>query len=175
MIFTAIWVIGAAITFWTVETSEVTNVFTYGGEALVSYPMPIYAEGVRRFFTYVVPLVFVTYLPALYILEKADPLGLPPVLQLCSPVVAVVFLFVARFCWALGVRHYQGTGSDTRRLPPRPGRGQGRGYSMIESTDLRKSFRVHKRQPDGLLRFIRRQAVDVEAVAGVSFTVAPAR
>jgi ABC-2 type transport system permease protein len=111
VIFTAIWVIGAAITFWTVETSEVTNVFTYGGEALVSYPMPIYAEGIQRFFTYVVPLVFVSYLPALYILERPDPLGLPPFLQLCSPIVAVAFLLVARFCWALGVRHYQGTGS----------------------------------------------------------------
>jgi ABC-2 type transport system permease protein len=111
VIFTAIWVIGAAITFWTVETSEVTNVFTYGGEALVSYPMPIYAEGLRRFFTFVVPLAFVAYLPALYILERQDPLGLPPALQLCSPIVAVAFLVAARCCWALGVRHYQGTGS----------------------------------------------------------------
>ncbi len=111
VIFTAIWVIGAAITFWTVETSEVTNVFTYGGEALVSYPMPIYAQGIRHFFTFVVPLVFVSYLPALYILERPDPLGLPPFLQLCSPVVAVAFLLVARVCWAFGVRHYLGTGS----------------------------------------------------------------
>ena len=110
-IFTAIWVIGAAITFWTVETSEVTNVFTYGGEALVSYPMPIYAEGIRWFFTYVVPLAFVSYLPAIYILERADPLGLPPLLQVCSPVVAALFLVAARVCWAFGVRHYQGTGS----------------------------------------------------------------
>ena len=111
VIFTAIWVIGAAVTFWTVETSEITNVFTYGGEALVSYPMSIYAEGIRRFFTYVVPLAFVSYLPALYILERPDPLGLPPALQLCSPIVAGLFLVAARFCWALGVRHYQGTGS----------------------------------------------------------------
>ena len=111
VIFTAIWVIGAAITFWTVETSEITNVFTYGGELLVSYPMSIYAEGLRRFFTFVVPLVFVSYLPGLYILERPDPLGIPPVFQLCSPVVAVAFLLVARGCWALGVRHYQGTGS----------------------------------------------------------------
>lgn len=111
VIFTAIWVIGAAVTFWTVETSEVTNVFTYGGEALVSFPMPIYAEGIRWFFTYVVPLVFVSYLPALYILEKPDPLGLPPFLQLCSPFVALLFLAAARGCWALGVGHYQGTGS----------------------------------------------------------------
>jgi ABC-2 type transport system permease protein len=111
VIFTAIWVIGAAVTFWTVETSEVTNVFTYGGEALVSYPMPIYAEGIRWFFTYIVPLAFVSYLPAIYILERSDPLGLPPILQLCSPIVAAVFLVAARLCWAFGVRHYQGTGS----------------------------------------------------------------
>jgi ABC-2 type transport system permease protein len=111
VIFSAIWVIGAAITFWTVETSEVTNVFTYGGSELVSWPMPIYADGLRRFFTYVVPLAFVTYLPSLYILERPDALGLPPVLQLCSPIVAIAFLLVARGCWGLGVRHYQGTGS----------------------------------------------------------------
>jgi ABC-2 type transport system ATP-binding protein len=42
---------------------------------------------------------------------------------------------------------------------------------MIEALDLRKTFRVHRRQTNGLLRMVRRQAVDVEAVAGVSFTV----
>jgi ABC-2 type transport system permease protein len=111
VIFSAIWVIGAAVTFWTVETSEVTNVFTYGGSELVSWPMPIYADGLRRFFTFIVPLAFVSYLPSLYILERPDSLGLPPVLQLSSPVVALAFLLVARVCWGLGVRHYQGTGS----------------------------------------------------------------
>jgi ABC-2 type transport system permease protein len=111
VIFGAIWVIGAAITFWTVQTSEVTNVFTYGGEELVSYPMPVYGEGLRRIFTFVVPLAFVTYLPALYILDRPDPLGLPPVLQFCSPLVAAAFFLVARCAWALGVRHYQSTGS----------------------------------------------------------------
>ena len=111
VIFGAIWVIGAAITFWTVQTSEVTNVFTYGGDELVSYPMTVYGEGLRRFFTFVVPLAFVTYLPALYILDRPDPLGLPPALQFCSPLVATAFFLVARGAWALGVRHYQSTGS----------------------------------------------------------------
>lgn len=110
-IFGAIWVIGAALTFWTVQTSEVTNVFTYGGEELVSYPMSVYGEGTRRFFTFVVPLAFVTYLPALYILDRPDPLGLPLALQFCSPLVAAVFFLVARGAWSLGVRHYQSTGS----------------------------------------------------------------
>ncbi|MCC6179412.1 MAG: ABC-2 family transporter protein [Chloroflexi bacterium] len=110
-IFVAIWVIGAAVTFWTVQTSEVTNVFTYGGEELTSYPLPIFAEGLRRFFTFVVPLAFVSYLPALYILDHPDPLGLPPALQLCSPLVAAGFFVVARLTWAFGVRHYQSTGA----------------------------------------------------------------
>ena len=111
VIFGAIWVIGAAITFWTVQTSEVTNVFTYGGSELVGHPLPIYAGWLRRLFTFVVPLAFVTYLPALYILERPDPLGLPPVLQFCSPLVAAAFFLVARAAWSVGVRHYQSTGS----------------------------------------------------------------
>ena len=111
VIFCAIWVIGAAITFWTVQTSEVTNVFTYGGSELVGHPMPIYATWLRHFFTFVVPLAFVTYLPALYILDRPDPLGLPRVLQLCSPLVAAAFFLAARGAWSFGVRHYQSTGS----------------------------------------------------------------
>ena len=110
-IFCAIWVIGAAVTFWTVETSEVTNVFTYGGAELVAHPLPIYADWLRRFFTFVIPLAFVSYLPALYILDRSDPLGLPDVLQFCSPLVAAAFLLAAREAWGLGVRHYQSTGS----------------------------------------------------------------
>src|SRR5919205_4085447 len=42
---------------------------------------------------------------------------------------------------------------------------------MIEALDLRKSFRVHRSTSKGLLRLVRRDAVDVEAVAGVSFSV----
>lgn len=111
VIFCAIWVIGAAITFWTVQTSEVTNVFTYGGSELVGHPMSIYGDWLRRFFTFVVPLAFVTYLPALYILGRPDPNGLPRALQFCSPLVAAAFFLLARAAWSFGVRHYQSTGS----------------------------------------------------------------
>ena len=42
---------------------------------------------------------------------------------------------------------------------------------MIEALDVRKTFRIHRSRGNGLLRLVRRQAVDVEAVAGVSFSV----
>lgn len=111
VIFASIFVIGAAVTFWTVQTSEVTNVFTYGGSAFVENPLPIYAGWLWRLFTFVVPLAFITYLPALYILDRSDPLGLPRALQFCSPLAAAGFFLLARAAWAFGVRHYQSTGS----------------------------------------------------------------
>jgi ABC-2 type transport system ATP-binding protein len=42
---------------------------------------------------------------------------------------------------------------------------------MIEAIDLRKSFRVHRGRGKGILRYVRRDGIDVEAVAGVTFKV----
>lgn len=111
LIFCGIWVIGAAVTFWTIQTSEVTNVFTYGGSMMATYPFSIFGDLLRRFFTFVVPLAFVSYLPGLFLLDRPDPLGLPTHLQLASPLVAVLFFLPAYLAWTLGVRHYQSTGS----------------------------------------------------------------
>jgi ABC-2 type transport system permease protein len=110
-IFFSIFVLGAAFCFWTVQAKEATHVFTYGGDGLASYPLDIYRGSVRRFFTFIVPLAFVNYEPALYLLGRPDPLGLPDVVRLLSPVAAIVMAILARFGWQRGVRHYQSTGS----------------------------------------------------------------
>lgn len=111
VVFACIMVVGGSLSFWTVQDSEALNVFTYGGCELVSYPMSIYGEWLRRFFTFVIPLAFITYLPALVILDKPDPLGLPRALHSTSPLVALLFLLAAGVVWRLGLRQYQGTGS----------------------------------------------------------------
>ena len=79
---------GGAFCFWTVEGKEVMNIFSYGGVA-GGYPLDIYADWLRRFVTFVLPLAFVSYYPALYILDRPDPLGLPDGVRLLSPVAAV--------------------------------------------------------------------------------------
>ncbi len=110
-IFVSIWVIGATSTFWLVRTLEILNAFTYGGNQLTSYPMNIYAGWLRRFVIFVVPLAFVNYFPALYVLGKRDPLGAPGVVRFVSPAVALALLALARWVWGFGVRHYRSTGS----------------------------------------------------------------
>jgi viologen exporter family transport system permease protein len=111
VIYGSVWVTGSCLAFWTTEGGEFTNAFTYGGNFLTQYPINIYSEWARRFLAYVVPMAFVSYFPALYVLGKRDPLGLPSFLRFLSPLVAVAALVVAGSVWRLAVRHYRSTGS----------------------------------------------------------------
>jgi ABC-2 type transport system permease protein len=110
-IFFSIFVLGAVFCFWMVQAREATNVFTYGGDFTSSYPLDVYRGWLRRFVTFVVPLAFVNYYPALYVLDRADPLGLPGWVRLLSPAVALLLGIIAWRAWAFGVRHYQSTGT----------------------------------------------------------------
>lgn len=110
VIFGGMWVTTASLSFWTVNTSEVANAFTYGGNYAAQYPLEIFSGWLRRVLT-IVPLAFVNYYPALWVLGRRDPTGLPGAARFASPVVAVVVVLVARAVWTSGVRHYRSTGS----------------------------------------------------------------
>jgi ABC-2 type transport system permease protein len=110
-IFAGVWIAGASISFWTTDIREVTNVFTYGGSFLASYPIGIFGAWLRRFLAFVVPMAFVAYYPCVTILGKHDPVAGQPWLGLLSPVVALATLAAGRQAWQIGVRHYRSTGS----------------------------------------------------------------
>jgi ABC-2 type transport system permease protein len=110
-IFSAVFIVGACVTFWFVGSSEFSNAFTYGGQSMTAYPLNVFGPWIRRLLAYVIPLAFVAYLPGLYVLDKPDPLGLPAVFRYLSPLVAIATLLVARAVWHYAVRHYRSTGS----------------------------------------------------------------
>jgi ABC-2 type transport system permease protein len=110
VIFASVWIVFACIAFWTVDGGEFTNAFTYGGNFLAQYPIDIYGAWLRRFLAYLIPLAFVCYFPALYILGKNDPLGLPRALQFLSPFVALAAVGVAGGVWRFAVRRYRSAG-----------------------------------------------------------------
>jgi ABC-2 type transport system permease protein len=111
VIFASTFVLGSCLSFWTVNSAEAANAFTYGGNYMTSYPLDIYGPWLRRIFAFVVPLAFVTYFPGLYLLDKPDPLGFPEYFQFLAPVAAIAFAAVAAFVWRTAVRHYRSTGS----------------------------------------------------------------
>lgn len=111
LVFVSILLLGATICFWTVETTELTNILTYGGREMLSYPLTIYHQILQRLFIFVVPLAFGTYIPVCYVLGRDLPFGLPDWLAFVSPLAALVFALVALIFWRFGVHHYQSTGN----------------------------------------------------------------
>jgi len=111
VIFCGVWVAFAAIAFWLIDSGEVANAFTYGGNYMAQYPVNIFGPWLRRFVIYLVPLAFVAYFPALYILGKEDELGLPEAFQFASPLAATASVAGGWAVWRAAVRRYRSTGS----------------------------------------------------------------
>jgi ABC-2 type transport system permease protein len=109
--FGGLFVIGATITFWTVESLEAINIFTYGSSYMIAFPMHIYQDWLRRFYTFVIPAIFLNYYPTLYFLDKPDPFQMPALAPFLAPLVGFGMLGVALAGWRYGIRYYQGTGS----------------------------------------------------------------
>lgn len=110
-IYAALIVIGATVTFWTIKTPEVINIFLFGGEQLSRYPLSIYQEWLRAIFLFLIPVGFANYPAALYLLGRPDPGGLPAWAAWCAPLAAAAFLAAALRFWRLGVSRYTSTGS----------------------------------------------------------------
>ena len=110
VIFGSVWTVGSCLAFWTTDGGEFANAFTYGGNFMAQYPIDIFSSWMRRFLAYIVPLAFVCYFPALYVLDKPDPLGLPRALDFSSPFVALLGVCVAGAAWRFAVRHYRSAG-----------------------------------------------------------------
>jgi ABC-2 type transport system permease protein len=109
--FFAILCSAATFSFWSPQTAEIANVFTYGGQFMTSYPMHIYQTWLRDLFTFVIPMAFINYYPALWLLNRDDPLGLPSWVPFLAPLVSILALMASLAFWRLGLRFYQSTGS----------------------------------------------------------------
>ncbi|WP_443056655.1 ABC transporter permease [Streptomyces sp. MUM 178J] len=110
-IFGALFVGGAAFQFFAQDAAEVQNSFTYGGNTLLQYPPTIFARDLVRGVTFVVPLAFVNWLPAMHVLGRPYPLDLPQWTAFASPLVAAGCCALAGLAWRAGLRAYRSTGN----------------------------------------------------------------
>ncbi|MFG2134118.1 ABC transporter permease [Streptomyces sp. NPDC048751] len=111
VIFCAVFVAGAAFQFVAQDASEVQNAFTYGGTTLLQYPPTVFGKELVRGVTFVLPLAFVNWVPAAYVLGRPYPLGLPEWAAFAPPLVAAVCCVLAGAAWRAGLRSYRSTGS----------------------------------------------------------------
>lgn len=105
-LFSGLFLIYAALSFFTLEGLEFMNVFTDGAREYGKYPVNIYGKRMLQFSTFIVPYGLVQYYPLLYLLGRVDS----PV-YCFLPLLAVLFLAPCYGLWRFGMRHYQSAGS----------------------------------------------------------------
>lgn len=111
VIYGALWVICSAVQFLAGESPDLLNTVVASGNLLTQYPLAVYGRQAVRALTWVVPLAFVNWQPALFVLDRPAEFGLPAALRFASPAVALILAVLAAIAWRAGVRHYRSTGS----------------------------------------------------------------
>ena len=96
-----------SVSFWTVRSGSLASIF-YAFKDFLNYPLYVYGEEVLLFLTYILPMAFINYYPALYILEKEESRN---VLNFLTFPVSLVLVGIAVFVWKKSLNHYNSTGS----------------------------------------------------------------
>ena len=104
-VFSALFLIYAALSFFTLEGLEFMNCFTDGAREHFAYPLEIYGEGFVKFGTYIIPYALFQYYPLQFLLGRAGT-G-----YAFLPLLAPLFFIPAYALWRLGVRKYKSAGS----------------------------------------------------------------
>lgn len=105
-VYTALFMIYAAFSFFTIEGLEFMNIFTDGTKEFGRYPLSIYGREVLLFYTFIIPIAPFQYYPFLYLIGQTDRTwyGL-------LPLTGFLFMIPAYAFFRFGLRRYRSTGS----------------------------------------------------------------
>ena len=96
----------AATCFW-IQNSGYVMVIMFRFKDFAKYPVSIFNTVFRIIFTFVIPIAFIAYYPALVILRPENL----PLLSWLSPFIGLMFFYLSYRFWMLGAHKYDGTGS----------------------------------------------------------------
>ncbi|MCM1175987.1 MAG: ABC-2 family transporter protein [Blautia sp.] len=105
-VFSGLFLIYAALCFFTLDGLEFMNVFTDGAREFCKYPLGIYGKKMLLMTTFAIPYTLIQYYPLLYLLGRRTS-----ALYIFLPLCACLFLVPAALLWKFGVRHYASSGS----------------------------------------------------------------
>ena len=106
VIFSGIFLLSAALCFFTLEGLEVVNILTDGAKQYGQYPVDVYGKKIMAFCTYVIPYSLAQYYPLLYLTGRSSRSFLA-----FLPLTAFLFLIPCYLIWRVGVRMYKSAGS----------------------------------------------------------------
>jgi ABC-2 type transport system permease protein len=74
------------------------------------YPVDIFGKAFRLIVTGLIPVAFMNYYPALFLLDKMNYASPGWVLSYLSPLVALLLVGILSIVWRLGLNRYSSSG-----------------------------------------------------------------
>ncbi len=109
LLFGGMFVLQGALCFYSIESIEAVNAFSYGGVYFAGYPMEIYGKWFRALFTYLVPLAAVVYYPVCFIIGRGEASA---AVAFAIPLAGAAFFGLALLVfYKVGLPAYQSTGT----------------------------------------------------------------
>ena len=106
LLFSSLFLLHAAICFFTLEGIEFVNILTYGAREFGSYPFDVYGGALLKICTYIIPYALCQYYPLIYLMGRTDN-----ILYGLVSILAPLFFIPCYLIWRLGVRKYKSAGS----------------------------------------------------------------
>ena len=106
LIILSVFIIGASLSFKTVQGLEVINIVTNGTRQVGQYPMGIYKRAVRIIFTIIIPITLINYYPIDYLSGRVNN-----IFYVFMPLLTLIMFFISNCIFKLGLKGYYSTGS----------------------------------------------------------------
>lgn len=106
LIYLAVKVLTAAISFWTKQSGHITHMF-YQTAEFSKYPITIYNNFIKVIITYIIPFAFTAYYPASYFLRGENG-------WFCvfgTIIVSLALFGISLLVWNRGIKAYESAGS----------------------------------------------------------------
>lgn len=107
LVYSGVFVLTSGIAFFTIQGLDWIYIFTNASYQVTRCPIDYMPQVLRRFFTFLMPVLVISYYPAAAVCGW----GSGYILGLLALPAGLVFLMLANMIWGIGVRHYQSTGS----------------------------------------------------------------
>ena len=102
----------ASVAFWTTRSGGLIFVVNQVNWNMTQqYPLEMFGRGFQVLVTCIIPVAFINYYPARFLLGKTAPGDPWFFLSFMSPVAALALLAIGGMVWRAGIRRYNSTGS----------------------------------------------------------------
>ncbi|NBJ93390.1 ABC transporter permease [Parablautia muri] len=106
ILFFCLFMFQASFAFFTMNSLDFLNIFTYGARQFGRYPFSVYGKKILYLLTFCIPLALIQYYPLQFLMdETAHPA------RMFLPCFSLLFILPCRALFELGIRKYKSAGS----------------------------------------------------------------